>query len=298
MMRLSTAEIYRTGIDQMLTRQQDLLKTQLKLSTGKNILSPSDDPGGSVQALDLRSAIAATDQYMRNITHAERRLELEQTVLARVTDNLQRAHELAVQAANGTQSAQTRANTASEVRQIFAEILQLANTIDANGEYIFGGVDSLSEAFTVDSTLTTLNVTYNGHTDVRQLQISAERRMPIGHSGQEAFIDSNIFSTLESYIDALESNDVPGIQQSIDDLLAANDEILNLRAVVGGRLKTLDSTRIGQETTQIQHQSTISSIEDLDYAKAISDFQMQMAGLQASQQSYMMVQRLSLFNFL
>lgn len=294
MTRLSTTELYRTGIDEMLRRQSDLLKTQLQLSSGRKILKPSDDPSGSIQALEFRDAVATTEQYLRNITLAERRLELEESVLTHVAGNIQRAHELGVQAANGSQSAQTRENSATEMRQLFDELLQLANTVDANGEYIFGGYQSLSEPFTA----TGLSVSYNNDDNVRKAQISAVRQMAIGHSGQEVFVDFNIFGVYENYITALEADDVPGIQQAIGDLLDGLNHMSDKRATIGGRLRTLETQRVGHESAIMQYKTTLSSIEDLDYASAISGFQLQMTGLEAAQQSYLMVQRLSLFDYM
>ena len=48
----------------------------------------------------------------------------------------------------------------------------------------------------------------------------------------------------------------------------------------------------------MQSQRTLSHIQDLDYAEAISRMNRQLAGLEASQQSYARIQNLSLFNYI
>jgi len=48
----------------------------------------------------------------------------------------------------------------------------------------------------------------------------------------------------------------------------------------------------------LQSQKTLSGIQDLDYAEAISRLNLQMVGLQASQQAFTRIQNLSLFNYL
>lgn len=74
--------------------------------------------------------------------------------------------------------------------------------------------------------------------------------------------------------------------------------ILDTRASVGSRLKTVENQRNINEDVLLQLRTTLSEIEDLDYAEAISRFNLQQTALQAAQQSYVQVQRLSLFNFI
>lgn len=69
-------------------------------------------------------------------------------------------------------------------------------------------------------------------------------------------------------------------------------------ARVGARLRALDDQANQNESYLISMQTTLSEVKDLDYAEAISRFEMDSAILQASQQSFSKVQQLSLFNYL
>ena len=127
-MRISTLQIHRQGVNSILDLQTQLFRTQQQLSTGKRMITPADDPTGSAQLLGLSESAAVTEQYQRNIQHLQSRLELEDSVLASVGDNLQRARELAVQALNDTNSAEDRVAIAREVRQITDQVLAVANS--------------------------------------------------------------------------------------------------------------------------------------------------------------------------
>ena len=71
-----------------------------------------------------------------------------------------------------------------------------------------------------------------------------------------------------------------------------------MRAAIGARLREVDDTQSSQSDLVLQHQTTLSDLRDLDYAKAISDLTRQQLTYEAAQKSFVRVQELSLFNFL
>ncbi len=66
-MRISTSWSQQTAVNSMLDQQSRLLQTQLQLSTGKKLLTPSDDPAAAVRIIDLNQNIKQTEQYQSNI---------------------------------------------------------------------------------------------------------------------------------------------------------------------------------------------------------------------------------------
>ncbi|MCP4406971.1 MAG: flagellar hook-associated protein 3 [Gammaproteobacteria bacterium] len=117
----------------------------------------------------------------------------------------------------------------------------------------------------------------------------------------------DMFSTLQNLITALETpstgaNSGARLNNSINsfliDLGQSVEKVFNIRATVGARLHALDSQTDINEGTVLSLKQTLSSVEDLDYAEAISRLQLQLVGLEAAQQSYVKVQGLSLFDFL
>lgn len=183
--RVSTAEVFRQATQSLVQQQSRLLETQQQLASGRRIQSPADDPTGSTRALDLTRAIESTRQFNRNADMATSRLGQEETALATVTGNLQRVRELTIQAANASQTDATRANIAAEIAQRRDELVDLANTRDANGEYLFAGFSSTSRPFAN----TTNGVRYDGDQGQRSLAVSPNREIAVDDSGFAVFMD-------------------------------------------------------------------------------------------------------------
>jgi flagellar hook-associated protein 3 FlgL len=182
-MRISTFWMQQSAVNAMLDQQAQVAHTQLEVATGKRILSPSDDPAGASRALGLTHASAANDQYQRNIDAADARLGNEDQTLSSVTDVLQRVRTLALEGANGTLSDGDRKNLATEIRQRLAELVQLANTKDANGEYIFAGNATRTQPFVQSGS----GVAYVGDQGQRAIAIAPGQTVATGDPGSDVF---------------------------------------------------------------------------------------------------------------
>ena len=182
-MRISSIEQFQQGIDSILDQQARLNRTQQQLATGKNVLSPSDDPAAAVQLLALSSLKVRNEQYDRNAAGAQNELELQESVLASSGNVLQRVRELVIQANNATQSNESRAAIGGEINNLADELLQLANTKNASGEYIFSGYNSRTPAFTRGGT----GFEFQGDQGQRLLQVSEDTQLSVRDSGQDIF---------------------------------------------------------------------------------------------------------------
>ncbi|MDP2822952.1 MAG: flagellar hook-associated protein FlgL [Sulfuritalea sp.] len=117
----------------------------------------------------------------------------------------------------------------------------------------------------------------------------------------------SVFATLANLIGALEAtagtpsanakymNDV-GF--AVTGLARASDNIVRVRAQIGSRMNEIESLSTLNDDLGLQYQQILSNLQDVDYAKAISDLTRQQIGLEAAQQSFVKVSQLSLFNFL
>lgn len=120
-------------------------------------------------------------------------------------------------------------------------------------------------------------------------------------------VKQDMFTTLQNIVDDLKgSGSTPaetaavnnGMGQALNHLDQALGHVLEVRADVGVRLSRVESQLNINESFTLQLQETLSGIQDLDYAEAISRFNLQLTALQAAQQAYVKVQGLSLFNYL
>jgi flagellin-like hook-associated protein FlgL len=185
-MRISTAYLAQRGLNSLLQQQGRLSDIQEQIATGKRIIRPSDDPSGVAQILRLNEAISVTDQYQRNADNAANRLTLEESTLDNVQETLLRIRELAVQGSNSTLSPEDRESLAVEVRQRLAGLVSLANTRDANQNFLFSGYKVTTKPF---SQAADGSYVYSGDQGQRSLQIASGRNIADADSGNDVFVN-------------------------------------------------------------------------------------------------------------
>lgn len=435
-MRISTAWAQQLSVNAMSNQQIKLAKVQQQLSTGLKMTAPADDPVAAAKVLDLDASIAKTNQYQTNIATARGRLTLEESALEASGNLLDRVKELTMQGMNGSLNSNDRLSIKNEVDQLTQQLADLANSQNANGEFIFSGDLSKTPAFAKQPV--TGNYVYQGGQQQRVVQIGASRQIADSDLGFNVFENINstspaadengkrsVFSTLKALSDGLSAtfsatpgtitgdsflrygldysdpqlpptqfdlvanggaaasidltgkkfSSVDGLATEINtqlaaggfngtmqarsngnkiefvltatgaassiqinntsgtfltdagfsngqskagsnlpaapanvfqsqlgdvlkDLDTARDSILQARSSVGVRLNVLDDQESQNEKLVLDTKTTLSDTQDLDYADAISRYQLQNTALQAAQQTFSNIKKLSLFNYL
>jgi flagellar hook-associated protein 3 FlgL len=183
-MRLSTAGFHRNSINAILEHQTRLAKTQTQITTGQRFQTASEDPIAATRAAALDRTLADNAQYERNSNIVEARLSYEEQTLADVTTLLQQVRERALQGANTTLGSEERRMLANDVRQSLAALMDLANSDDANGEFLFSGTSTGTRPFAQGAT----GVNYQGDLTNRQIRISSTQSLADSHSGADVFL--------------------------------------------------------------------------------------------------------------
>jgi flagellar hook-associated protein 3 FlgL len=403
-MRISTQFSYDAGIDAIRRKQEELFKVQQQLSTGRRVLTPSDDPVSSSRAVVVAQAKASHEQFARNIEGAKSVLASASSALSAVSEVISDAKALATTAGNGALVDGDRASLAKELRGKFSALMGLANTQDGAGSYLFGGFREASEPFvgTPGSA-----VAYNGDAGGREVAVSASRNIPVTFNGGAIFQDvkngnsvfatssaagnigtgvidagrmvnqsawsdttytiqfsvtagvttydvldatngtvlssgnpyvkgeaigfsgaqvaisgdpangdqfalapsqnQSLFQTLSGLIGALETprtdnvsraNLRNALNRAVVDLNQGAEQVLSTRTQAGAWERELDDLSAVNERAKIHSESELSTLQDLDYAKTISDFNKFTTILEAAQRTQAMMSRLSLFEFL
>lgn len=426
----------------MNIQQTKLAKLNQQMSSGLKVSTPADDPAAAVRILDLNGTIAKTNQYQSNIATVRGRLNIEESALTTSGNIVTRVKELTTQAMNATLNNSDRLTIKTEVDQMIQDLAGVANTKNANGEFIFSGDLSTVPAFMQNPT--TGEYVYQGGTQQRAVQISPTRQVADSELGVNVFenitssspaADQNgnrsIFNTLKALSEGLSATfsassgkisgdrflrygldystatvvfdlvssvqtlpatashissidlsgkkfsgveaivtevnkqlaasslplpitiqarsngnrlefvsvatgstssltinntfgtfltdagftegqtkvgaDLPvaplqNFQSQLGDVLtdldAAQNCILQATTSVGVRQNALDNQEAQNGKFVLDTQSTLSQTQDLDYADAISKFQLQSTALQAAQQTFAKIKGLSLFNYL
>jgi len=186
-MRISTSQMYDTGVNQLSTLQGKLLKTQMQLSTGRRVLTPADDPVAASRALEITQSKELNNQYGINRQSANSSLSEVDLALGNVGDLLDDVKDTILYAGNPALSVANREALAVELEGRLQDLLGLANTADGTGGYLFSGYKTNTQPFTLTST----GATYYGDQGVRELQVGTGRKLAISASGSAIF-ESNI----------------------------------------------------------------------------------------------------------
>ncbi len=397
-MRISSAYIAQMFVASQDQQETALANTQQQIASGLQFSSPAQNPSAATQVLGLQQTLSQLTQYGTNSSLAQSRLSVEDTTLSSVINTLQSIRSLALSAQSGTADANTRATLAGEIQSDAQSLLQLANTQDGNGQYIFSGTATTTAPFGQGAG----GVAYAGNQNQRLVQIGPGVQIADGDSGARVFqqvpngngtfiaaanpantgsavvgansvtslaswnagkppytiafssasaytvkdstgatvssgtyTDGNaisfagaqltlsgtpaagdtftvskshnqdVFSTIANLVSALTPSSgasptatADAINRAIEALDQAQNTVSLVQSQVGSRLQTIDSQNSTNSSMQLQLQSSVSNLQDLDYAAAATTLQQQMTALQAAQQSFARIAGLSLFNYI
>jgi len=299
-MRISTQMLFESGAARLGELQSSLVKTQQQIGTGRRILSPSDDPVGAARALEVTQSQSLNTRYGVNRQQATSALSAVEGTLSSVTSLLQDVKSTTIAAGNGVLSDAERGFQATELRGRFDELMGLANSRDALGNYIFSGFQTNTPAFVQSAT----GASYQGDLGQQAIQVEATRQMAVSTSGQAVFQGGgqDIFQTLNDLIVLLETPGTTGLSAGLatanGNIDRALDNVLTVRASVGARLQELDALNNAGEDRNIQYSQILSELQDLDYTQALTKLSQQQITLEAAQRSFVTISGLSLFNFL
>jgi flagellar hook-associated protein 3 FlgL len=315
-MRLSTNSLYQKNLQSILNTNSRWQKSGLHLATGKKILSPSDDPMGASQSLIIKQAQAQNEQFQATRESADKLLSRQETILAETNTVIQTIQETLIYAANETLNEENRLDLANKLQVLKDQLLSLANSKDTNGNYLFAGKKNDTPPFVVNESG---EVSYVGGTTSVNVFIDDSREIALSFTGIEVFMtganvkqadgtpaESNIFASIDYAIEALKMDldydNEETVQQFRDGLSKAQNGIDNsfnnistLRAQGGSVLSEVDRLLALGKTLDIEFQTQISQLEDVDWYETISEYVMLQANLQAAQYTFMTMQNMSLF---
>ena len=293
-MRVSTNQFYRVNAEQMQSTQSKVAETQAKLGSGKQMLHPSEDPGKANLISGLISAKERQGVYSKNVDAGETRLTAESAVLDSMTSIMQRITQLTVQSSSDTLGASDRDVIATEIKALRDELLNLSNTQDLSGSYIFSGNKTGSPAFVEDANGV---VSYNGDYGRMEINVSDVRSIAINTLGPELFSEAD-FAALDDLVADLRSNNGSGVRTRLDNVNSINDRLINSYGAMAGRLAAMEAQRNVIDETTLRIDELLIREHDLDYAEAVTDLSKESVALQALQASFSKIAQLSLFNFI
>ena len=183
-MTISTTLLFSRAVSLMGHQQSELAALQEKVATGKELVRPSDSPDLAVNISRIKASIDELDAYKNSLNAVNDRLRIEESYIGGGKDVLIQLKQLALQGANGTVNGADREVIAIEVDELIAEMKNLANGTDANGNFLFGGSRVASMPYVEESDGV---IRYQGDNFRPNIDYTANRRSPIGRNGLDVF---------------------------------------------------------------------------------------------------------------
>lgn len=301
-MRISTNTIYQSGTNQLMNLQSDLNKLSIQTATGKRVNSPADDPVAAARILELNTAKDQNANYTNARKTAETLLETYEGNLTSVTDTILSIQSTLIAAGNGSYTDAERAKLANELQGNLDTLKGLANSKDSQGNYMYAGYATTTVPFDGSNN-------FVANTTRTKLQIDVQSQLPVTFTGDQVFgaNGNNVFTTLQSAITLLNTPITDsttqaafntGLGDSIEKMQGSLNKVLNTRSEIGSSLNLLDTLNTTGDSLDLQYDASISNLQDLDYAQALSDISKKTTILQAAQKAFVATSNISLFSLI
>lgn len=315
--RITSGYMNENVLNNLVTNRDLLMELQKKIASGREFERASEDVFSATTVLKSNTSIGKLETFLKNINNARSEIETANKAILTTLDTVHKARELTIQALNATSGSNELNIIGSQMEQLTEQIKDVANT-KYGTKFIFGGQNTSSAPFTIP---TTGEVQYNGSADGtadRNTEIAEGVTIAVNMPGDDVFgyyytgdHDNNpvtpdtlegqgLLRTMIMLTDELKQADPDknAIRDRLKDLDTDMANLLESQSTLGGILARLDITEKIHKDDKINLIDSKSKVQDVDFAKAISDLKYQETALKASLQVSARIIQPSIMNFL
>lgn len=189
--RIASFHNYQSVTNDMNRQQVKVAENQQQLASGKRLLTAGDDPVASIYIQNFDQQNTQIEQSIKTITLARNRLNNEETAIAEVENLLDDAKRKSMLMVNGSLSGDNRIAHKQDMQGLFDSFVNLANSQDESGNYVFAGNQYSQQPFFRDNNG---QVTYSGDSYQRMAQVAPALEVPVNDAGDKLFMEvSNPF---------------------------------------------------------------------------------------------------------
>ncbi|QEZ92625.1 flagellar hook-associated protein FlgL [Proteus sp. CD3] len=310
-MRLSSNQIFSQRVDNITGSQSKWMTEGNKISSGRRVEKPSDDPMAASQAVMVKQSESRNQQYATARGFAKNSMSLQMSLASQMVNITTKIQETLVAAGNdATLSDEDRASLADQLEGLKDQLVGIGNTKDGVGRYIFAGFQSDKPPFVADATG---KITYQGGDKQITQKVDSNIEMVTNFTGIETLQSSgskgtapDIFEALDGAITALREPlagkpqaDRDAALEKIDAANRVNRATLNnissVEAKLGLQLQELDNLDDLGADTSLRNAKRLSELRELDWTQAISDYYQEESVLQASYKVFNDMKDMSMF---
>jgi flagellar hook-associated protein 3 FlgL len=282
--------------------QVAMARTQDELTSGKTILEPSSNPYGASQVITLQSALDGLTSYEQSAQDGLSWMNTASGALASIDSQVQRAREIVLQAANGTNSPSDLADLANVVEQITEGVKQDANTQYA-GQYVFSGTATNTSPYKQGA-----EDEYAGNTAAvsralgpgASVNVAVNLSSALG-SGQGA-ADGKLLDTLRTIAQNLREGTPVAVETlrtaDLGSLDANLTSLTSLQAQAGAATDQLNLALSRIASLQTTDTEQLSGVQDANIAKVTMEYSNEHAAFEAALKAGASIVQESLLEFL
>ncbi|WP_394672711.1 flagellin [Limnobacter sp.] len=224
-----------------------------RLSSGLRVNSAKDDAAGLAIAERMQAQIKGYDVAARNANDGISLLQVADGAMGKISDNLQRMRELAVQAKNGTLNDTDRVNLNREYAELANEVDRIVTGSTFNGNNMFDAANK---------TLSFQVGTGNAVSDTLALNLTDDG---LAAGNDLSTIMTNGAASIQANLNGVDT--VANATTAITTLDASIDAITGIRAVVGAGQSRLEQVASFADLSSTNLQAARGRIMDADFAK-------------------------------
>jgi flagellar hook-associated protein 3 FlgL len=296
-MRISNEAIFNTFVKYDKVRQKEIARHTEQISSGKRILTPSDDFAAMAKSLKFKEVNKEIDNFLTNISSVKTYQTAAQTAMTNIADAGAEARTEIVRLLNTGVLDQEDAEIVNEYLQGLKDyMIDQANTKVAD-TYIFGGTKTDTPPFGFDANN---QLQYKGNDQEQSVPIAKNFEAKSTFDGSKRLGLKEMTEVIEQIRKAIE--DDKDLTQITDALLEKFDEgynkLLKNRSFIGAEERTLEEFKLQHETYKTVYNDFISNLEDADIAEAVAGLERSKVAYEASMAVFTQNKDLNLLKYL
>lgn len=294
-MRISSSYRYDAMGSQISTSYAKVYAAQQQIISGKRFQKGSEDPVGSAQVVSMSSIMNRVKQLDTNLKTAKEYVATTETNLGEVGTLLNKARTLSIQGGNAGLDAESRTALSNEVKAIQERLVSLGNTQNSQKQFIFGGQNSGTKPFSVDSSG---NLVYAGDSNPVLVEVRPGETMKTDMDNAGQFF-KDTYAALEHLKNSLISGNTSELSNTdLKAIQKATEQVNMARGEAGVKLQTIEKQTELNQTRIDDLTKRISDVQDIDMAEAVTAYQQADNAYRAALQTFSMSQTTNLMDYL
>lgn len=310
--RVTQNMLSNTMLRNLKTSYTKMERLQEKLTSGREIQFPSDDPVVASRGMFYRTSLIEIEQFQRNVKEGKNWMESTEKAMEEIGDIVKRTRELMVQVNNGTYESGSLKAIEAEIQEIRNHLGIVANST-LGGRYIFNGTLTKTAPYSDENgwskTASIGDIFIEVNKDVKlSVNIPGTRLFAFpnqfkytikdAQTGVDQPVQDGIFGLFDKMINDLKKGDRSNLDKYLIDVDHQYDNLVSERTQLGAKINRMDLVESRLTVQNLSITRVLASEEDADIAAVITELKAQENVHRAALQTGAKIIQPSLMDFL